>query len=169
MLVVLALAGVGLAALQLPGTWLILAAAVGYDWYHDFAPLGWKGLAALAGVALIAEVLDSLLAVLGARRAGASRRAAVGALLGGFLGMFLLSLPMPLIGTIIGGLLGCFAGAFIAELTHSRHAGIDPADRLVHGARVGAFAALGRTLGLVAKTAAALVMAGTSVLLAIVK
>lgn len=111
-LIVVALAGILLAALQLPGTWVILAAVVGFDWYYSFTRIGWKWLAALGAVAVAAEVADSLFAVAFAKRAGASRRAAIGALLGGFVGMFLFSLPMPIVGTIAGGVIGCFAGAF---------------------------------------------------------
>ncbi len=171
-LILFALAGIVLAAFQLPGTWVILAAAIGYDWYFGFQRLGWKWLVALAAVAVIAEVLDSLFAVAMARKAGASRRAAVGALIGGFVGMFVLSLPMPVVGTIAGGLLGCFAGAFLAELTHPAHpagAELDSGDRIALGTRVGVFAAIGRIMGLLAKMAAAFVIAGAAVALAIMK
>ena len=111
-LAVICVAGVVLAALQLPGTWLILAAALAYDWYGGWTEIGWKWLVGLAVVAVIAEVADSASAVLLARRAGASRRASIGALVGGFAGMFVLSVPLPLVGTIVGGLVGCFVGAW---------------------------------------------------------
>lgn len=168
-LIVFALGGIVLAAFQFPGTWVILAAAVGYDWYFGFHRIGWKWLVALAGVAVIAEVLDSFIAVAMARKAGASRRAAVGALIGGFVGMFVLSLPMPVVGTIAGGLLGCFAGAFLAELTHPAGASLDSGERIALGTRVGVFAAIGRVMGLLAKMAAAFVIAGAAVALAILK
>lgn len=166
-LIIFALAGIVLAAFQLPGTWVILAAAIGYDCYFGFQRLGWKWLVALTAVAVMAEVLDSLFAVAMARKAGASRRAAVGALIGGFVGMFALSLPMPVVGTIAGGLLGCFAGAFLAELTHPAGAELDSGDRIALGTRVGVFAAIGRVMGLLAKMAAAFVIAGAAVALAI--
>lgn len=154
----LAAAGALLAALQLPGTWLILASAAGYDWYYDWQRIGWRWLLALAALTVAAEVLDTLASVAAARRAGASRRAVVGSLLGGFIGMIVLSLPVPVIGTIAGGLAGCFLGAAIGEL--SIH------DDVTAGARVGLFATLGRILGLMAKTAAAMVIAGATVSLA---
>jgi uncharacterized protein YqgC (DUF456 family) len=166
-LILFAVVGILLAALQLPGTWLILAAAAGYDWYYGFDRIGWKWLAALAAVAVVAEVADSLFAVAFARRAGASKRAAVGALIGGFAGMFVFSLPLPVIGTIAGGVIGCFAGAFLAEVTHPQSAELDTADRLSSGARVGVGAAIGRIAGLLVKLAAAFVIAGASVALAI--
>jgi len=168
-LIVFALAGIVLAAFQLPGTWVILAAAIGYDWCFGFQRLGWRWLVVLTAVAAVAEVLDSLFSVAMARRAGASRRAAVGALIGGFVGMFLLSLPMPLVGTIAGGLLGCFSGAFLAELTHPASVGLDSGDRIALGTRVGVFATMGRVMGLLAKMAGAFVMAGAAVALAILR
>ena len=158
-LILVALVGLILAALQLPGTWLILASAAGYDGYYDWQRVGWKWLLGLAVIAAVAELLDSLASLIAAQRAGASRRAAVGALLGGFVGMVLLSVPIPLVGTIIGGLVGCFLGALLAELTVR--------DDLRAGARVGVFATLGRLVGMIGKISAAMILAGTTVFLAL--
>jgi uncharacterized protein YqgC (DUF456 family) len=159
MLVLVSVLGIILAALQLPGTWLILGTAVLYDWHYDWQRLGWKWLVLLAGVAALAELLEMLASLAMARRAGASRRAAVGALIGGFAGMILLSVPVPVIGTIIGGLIGCFVGALLGEI--SLH------DNLHTGARVGVFATIGRVMGMMAKTAAAMVIGGAVISLAV--
>ena len=159
MLSLFALAGILLSVLQLPGTWLIIACAIGYDWYHGWQSLGWQWLVGLGAVAVVAELIDSLAAVAAVRRAGASRRAAVGSLIGGFSGMILLSLPVPILGTIAGGLLGCFLGALVGEMTVR--------DDLGAGARAGLFATLGRVIGMMAKTAAALMIAGATVSLAV--
>lgn len=158
-LFVVALAGLVLAALQMPGTWLILASAVAYDWHYHWQRLGWKALVALGVVALLAEVLELSASVVATRKAGASRRASWGALIGGFAGMILLSVPIPLVGTIIGGLIGCFAGALVAEMTVR--------DDLRAGTRVGVFAAIGRLLGTIGKLAAAIVIAGSTLALAV--
>ncbi len=159
LLVLLAAGGVILAALQLPGTWIILAAGIGYDWYYDWQRIGWQGLAMLLGVAVVAEAVDTFASLVVAKRAGASRRASIGALLGGFGGMFFLSLPAPVVGTIAGGLIGCFAGALVGEWTVRSD--------LSAGARVGLFATCGRLAGLLLKTAAAFAMAGALIGLAI--
>ncbi len=158
-LILLGVAGLALAVFQLPGTWLILAAAIGYDWQHQWQRVGWMWLLAAAAIAVVAELLDSLASLAAARRAGASRRAAVGALLGGFLGMIVFSIPVPLLGTILGGLLGCFLGGLLAEWTVR--------DDLAAGAKVGLFATIGRLAGLLLKLAAALVMFGVVTLRAI--
>ena len=82
-----AVAGVVLAVFQLPGIWLILAATAGYDWLYDWQRFGWKWLIALGLLAACAEVFDVLAGMAAARRAGASRRAAGGARIGGCRGL----------------------------------------------------------------------------------
>jgi len=155
LLVLLSVGGIVLAVLQLPGTWLILAAAVGYDWYYHWHRVGWVWLISLAVFAVVAELFDTLAGVVAARKAGASRRAAIGALVGGIAGMIVFSIPVPVFGTVVGGLLGCFLGALAAELSLRKD--------MVTGARVGLFATIGRLVGIIAKTSAALVIAGAAV------
>jgi uncharacterized protein YqgC (DUF456 family) len=158
-LLLAAACGIFLALLQLPGTWLILAAAAGYDWYYDWLHIGWKWLLCLTILAALAELIEMGASVAAARRAGASRRATVGALLGGFAGMIVFSLPIPVIGTIVGGLAGCFVGALIGEMSCR--------DDVQASARVGLFAAIGRLAGTMIKTAAAMAIAGAAVMLAL--
>jgi uncharacterized protein YqgC (DUF456 family) len=73
-------------------------------------------------------------------------------------GMLIFSVPVPIIGTIIGGMIGCFVGALAGELSVR--------DDLAAGAKVGLFATTGRMLGMLAKTTAAVVIAGTVLVLA---
>ncbi|MCK6456641.1 MAG: DUF456 domain-containing protein [Phycisphaerae bacterium] len=166
LLAIAVLAGLLLAVLQLPGTWLILAAAVAFDASYGWQRIGVGWLVGLAVVASAAEVFELLSSAAMARRAGAGHRASLGAVIGGFVGMFVFSLPLPIVGTIAGGLIGCFAGACAAQWTAPGEPG-DAVTRLAGGARVGVFAAIGRLFGLIAKTSAAVVMAGTVVALAL--
>lgn len=154
-LALLSIVGIVLAVLQLPGTWLIIASAVGYDWYYDWQRIGWVWLVSLTAFAVIAEVFDSLAGVMAARKAGASRRAAISALIGGIVGMLAFSIPVPVFGTVVGGLIGCFIGALVAELSLRKGLGA--------GAKVGLFATIGRLVGIIAKTSAALIIAGAVV------
>ena len=151
--------GVLLAALQLPGTWIIFCAAVVYDWAHDWQRMGPTALAVFAGLVVGAEILEQVSGMVLTGRAGGSKRASWGGLIGGIAGMFLFTFPVPVIGTIAGGIVGCFAGALIGELTVR--------DDLCHGARVGVAAALGRIAGMLAKLLVAFVLAGASLSLAI--
>lgn len=151
--------GVVLTVVRLPGTWLILVAAALHAWHTGWLAPGWPVLAVLLVMAVAAEVIELLTSVVTTRRAGASGRASWCALAGGLVGMIALSFPVPIIGTVIGGIVGCFIGAAIGELT-VRH-------DLVHGAKVGLFAAIGLILGTVAKTMFALLMAVTAVVAAV--
>lgn len=157
-LVTLALTGIALAAFTLPGSWVILASAVGYDCYFGWQRLGWKWLVALGAIALAAEIIELAASAVVAGKAGASRRAAIGSLIGGLAGMLLLSVPIPVIGTILGGFFGCFIGALAGEMTLR--------DDLRSGVRVGLFATLGRLLGMMVKISAAMTIAGAVVSLA---
>lgn len=144
--------GVLLTALRLPGTWLIIVTALVYGWWTEWERFGWVLIAVLVGVALAGEAIELLASVITARKAGASRRAAWGGLIGGILGMLFLSIPIffPPIGTVVGALVGCFVGAAIAEFSVHKE--------VTQGAKVGLFSALGFVLGTVTKIALALLM-----------
>ncbi|UCG16859.1 MAG: DUF456 domain-containing protein [Phycisphaerales bacterium] len=158
-LVVACLAGVLLAVVQLPGTWLILAVAIAYSWLGDWDRLTPTVLCVLAGMAVIGELVEFAASALVVRRAGASRRASWYALGGGFIGMFVFSLPLPVIGTVAGGVIGCFVGAVIGEMTVR--------DDMMGAARVGLLAAAGRALGTVGKLLVAVAMAALCIALAV--
>lgn len=158
-LILFCVCGVVITVFRLPGTWLVVAAAAGYSWHFDWSRPGWQVLVGLVAAAVVGEVLELLMSVVAARKAGAGRRASWCALIGGFVGMFVFTLPLPVLGTILGGLLGCFLGAMIGELSTRRD--------IAHGARVGLFATVGQILGSVAKTMIAVVMAGTAVVTAV--
>lgn len=150
---VVCLAGIGLTAFRLPGTWLIVATALGHAWWSDWTRPGTLVLGMLIGAAATGELAELLLSVLTARGVGGSRQAAWGGLIGGFLGMFFLTfIPIPVVGSMIGAILGCFTGAMIGELHARREFG--------QGTRVGVFSALGFVLGAATKLAIAMAMAG---------
>lgn len=151
-ILICAAVGVGLALVRLPGTWLVLAAAVVHSWYYQWQRPGTFVLAGLAALALTAEVLDVALGALFARRAGATPRACWYGLLGGIAGMFVFAIPLPVVGVILGGALGCFCGAVVGELTEHGD--------LHAGTRVGVWAAIGQVCTTFTKTAAALAMSG---------
>ncbi len=146
------LVGLLLTAIRLPGTWLIIAAAVVHGWWTDWQPVDAVIIGILVAAAIVAEVLEVITSVLTAKKAGASCRAGWGGLIGGIVGMIFLSVPVPVLGSVVGALLGCFAGAAIAELSVRKEFG--------QGAKVGVFAALGFALGAALKVGIALAMTG---------
>ena len=151
-LAALCLVGVALTAIRLPGTWLIVATAIGYGWYGEWQRISLLTVGLLIGIAAVGEVGEFLASMLTAKKAGAGKRAMWGAFIGGFAGMFIFTIPLPLIGTIIGAVVGCFLGAVIGEL--SAH------DDVRQGIRVGKAAAIGYVLGMALKIAIAFLMAG---------
>lgn len=138
-----ALVLIGLAGLilpVLPGAPLIFVGLLLTSWADDFEYVGAVSLVLLGLLALLTYVVDFAASAFGARRFGASARAAVGAGLGALVGLFF-GLP--------GVLLGPFAGAVAGELSNRR--------KLGDAGRAG----LGATLGLVIGAALKLALAFT--------
>jgi uncharacterized protein len=125
----------------LPGAPLIFAGALLYGIATDFTPIGAGRLAMLAVVGVLAWVLEHVASMVGARRAGGSRAAVIGAMLGMIAGV----LVAP-VGLLLGPILGAIAG----ELMAGRAPG--------PSVRSGLGAALGVLTGMVAHFALALVM-----------
>ena len=130
----------------MPGTPLILAGALLYAIATDFTPVGLGRLAVLTVLAIIGAVAGALAGSLGARHAGGSRRAAVGAMLGLVAGFFM---------GPIGLVAGPVAGAILGELSHARpwresvRAGVGTLIGLIAGA-VAHVAVAGMMVGLFA-------------------
>jgi len=144
--VVLVLAGVaGMVLPVLPGELLLFGGLFAAAWAEDFEHIGPAWLALLLLMAALAWLADFAAGAYGARRFGASRRAEIGALLGGFAGLL-----FGASGLLPGLLLGPFVGAVIGELS---------ARRSLRGAgRAGIGAALGVALGVAASIAIAFAM-----------
>ena len=135
------LAGTVLPAL--PGPMLVLAGIVLGAWIDDFARVGVGVIAVTAGLAVLAWVLDTVAALMGARRAGASPQALVGAAIGTVVGLF-----MGLVGVLFMPFVGAMAGELLAHRDQQR------------ALKVGVGTWLGIVLGTVAKLALSLVMVG---------
>ncbi len=150
------LACVALIPLGLPGTWIMLAAALGYNALPG-AGIATPWLIGAAALAVVAEVLEFTVAARYTTRYGGSRRAGWGAILGGFAGA-IVGVPVPIVGSVIGAFAGAFVGAYVAELTRrSQHAA---------ATRVATGALLGRAAAAAIKTAFGLAIATLLVLAA---
>lgn len=135
--------------LGLPGTWVMLAAGVGYSLLVP-GSISWFTLVAVTVIAVVAEVLEFTLAGQYATKYGGSRRASWGAIIGGIVGAFV-GVPVPIIGSIIGAFAGAFAGALVAE--YSRGSGVQASTRVATGALIG------RAVAAAMKVAAGLIIA----------
>jgi uncharacterized protein YqgC (DUF456 family) len=142
-LLLLCLGGIFITLLGLPGLWVMVAAALAYAWYTSFQFVGLWTLLILTVIAGVAELIEFLAGSAGAKKAGGSRRAAWGALIGGLLGAILLTIPVPIIGTTIGLCIGVFAGALIGEMSVR--------DDAVHSLRVGFAATKARIYAIIIK------------------
>jgi len=140
-LIILGLAGTVLPAL--PGTLFVLAGIVLGAWIDDFTRVGWGVLAVVGALAVLAWVLDYVAGLMGARKAGASRQALIGAALGTVVGLF-----MGLVGGLFMPLVGAAVGEFLARRDQQR------------ALKVGIATWLGIMAGLVSKVVIAFIMIG---------
>jgi len=139
---ILMLAGlVGAIVPFVPGAPLIFAGALLHAIATDFTPIGVGRLAILAASGVLAWALEHVAGVVGARSAGGSRAAVIGAMLGMVAGVIVAP---------VGLLLGPIVGAIAGELLAGRAPG--------PSVRSGLGAALGVLTGVVAHFALALVM-----------
>ncbi|MEO0514264.1 MAG: DUF456 domain-containing protein [Planctomycetota bacterium] len=113
-------AGVVLVAIQLPGTWLMIAATAVFAWWRwgqEHWSYGWWTLAALLVLAALGELVEFAASAMGSRQVGGSKRGAAlsiaTALIGAILGSFLI--PIPIVGTLLGAALGAGAGASLGD------------------------------------------------------
>lgn len=150
LLLLVAIAGLALVAITLPGLWVMTGAAAIFAWITHGHEIGEKTLIALILLSLVAEVLEFTAGGAAARKAGGGRRAAIGALLGGIAGGIIGSFIFPVLLTIVGICIGCFVGAAVGELSAGGQA--------VHSLQVGLGAAKGRFVGVLLKLAFGIVM-----------
>lgn len=140
----------GLAGLLLPlvpGVPLLFLGLLLGAWAENFRYIGLWTLLILAGMAALTYVVEFAASILGVKKYGGSRRAMMGAALGGIAGMFL---------GIPGILLGPFVGAVIGELSLQRS--LDEASRAGFGTVVGL------AIGVAGKLAIGIAMIGIFVL-----
>jgi uncharacterized protein len=149
LLIVAGVAGTVLPAL--PGTIFVLAGIVLGAWIDDFERVSAGTVAFVTVLAVIAWALDYVAGLLGARRAGASKQAIIGAAVGTVVGLF-----MGLVGVLFMPLVGAAIGEYIARKDQQR------------AVKVGVATWLGIMAGLIAKVVIAFVMIGVFVVALIV-
>jgi uncharacterized protein YqgC (DUF456 family) len=129
--------------LGLPGLWVMLAAALGYQLLVP-GSISWVTTIGCLALALVAEFLEFTLSARYTRKYGGSRRASWGAIVGGIVGAFV-GVPVPIVGSIVGAFIGSFVGALAAELSRGSTRG--QATRVAWGALVGRAVAAAMKMG----------------------
>ena len=145
----IALIGVGLAGTvlpALPGTLFVLGGIVLGAWIDGFTRVGWPSITLVTLLAALAWALDYVAGLVGAKKAGASREAILGAAIGTVAGLL-----MGLVGVLFMPLVGAAIGEYLARQDHRR---------AVH---VGFATWLGIMAGILAKVVIAFMMIGVFV------
>ncbi len=113
------LVGLVAALFGLPGTFIVLAAAVIYDlitWSWGISKLV---LVLLLAIAVLGELLEWVFTLYGAKKFKTSNFAITGLVIGTIVGA-IVGVPVPIIGSVIGALLGAFIGAFVFSYIEHR-------------------------------------------------
>jgi uncharacterized protein YqgC (DUF456 family) len=141
-IVLMAVGLIGTVLLAVPGAIIILAAAVIHQLMLGSAKsLGWWNIAALVVLTLLSYALEFASGYFGAKRFGATRWGAFGAMIGAIVGLFF-AFP----GLIVGPVVGAIAGELVAG------------KRLVSAGRAGWGTLLGNLAGMLGKLTIGLVM-----------
>ena len=141
-IVLFAVGLIGAVVPLLPGTTVILAAAIIHRlMLGPEKSVGWPTIAVLAILTLATYALDFLSGYFGAKYFGATKWGMFGAIIGAVVGIF-----FGFIGLFVGPVIGAIAGEFIAG------------KQLVDAGRAGWGSLLGNFAGLLGKLAIALVM-----------
>lgn len=149
LLVLVGLAGTLLPAL--PGVPFVFMGLLVAAWIGQFERIGWPTITLLALLTALAIVVDLLASVFGAKRAGASKLALLGATIGSIVGLF-----FGLVGIFIFPFVGAVVGELIARKEMAHQA-------VGQAAKVGVATWLGLLFGALAKLALALTMIGVFV------
>ncbi len=150
-LVLVCIAGLASLVFGLPGTFVILGAALVYAWLTGFTSVTWATIAWLTVLALAAEGIELLAAARPGGGARPSRRTAIAAIAGGIAGAIAGAPVLFGLGSLPGALAGTFVGAALAVGSEGHD--------LSTALRTGFAALRGRLLGFIVKLAIAVTMA----------
>ena len=104
----------------LPGNWFMIALTGLFAWWQsDNSPFSIYVLIVAVVLAVAGEIVEFIAGPGGARKAGASIKGAIGAILGTIVGAMAgtVIIPIPLIGTIIGAAGGACMGTALVEFS----------------------------------------------------
>ena len=144
LLVAALLLGLVMIPFGLPGTLVILGAAIAYSIVVK-GSISIFVLVCVGALLIAGEVIEWTLTAKYTRQYGGSRRASWGAIIGGMVGA-IVGVPVPIIGSVIGAFVGAFVGAFAAEVTGGSTGGA--ATRVATGALIGRAVAAAMKVGI---------------------
>jgi uncharacterized protein YqgC (DUF456 family) len=137
---------VGIIVPALPGPVLVFGGLLMAAWIDGFEKVGWVPLMVLGALTALSFLADLMATGVGAKKAGASKQAVIGATIGTVVGIF-----FGIVGVFVGPFMGAAAGEFLANRN------------LVKAGKVGYGTLFGLVLGAALKIALALTMIGVFV------
>lgn len=129
----------------LPGNWVLVAIGAVVLLIPAFGDLSWQWYVVVIGLAILAEVIESLLGLVIVAGKGGTKWGVIGSFLGGFAGVIIGSAVAPPFGGVALGFVGAFAGAVAGEYMREQRSG--------QAVRVGFWAFVGRSLAMLGKIA----------------
>ncbi|NIM19287.1 MAG: DUF456 family protein [Candidatus Latescibacteria bacterium] len=130
-------------AIGIPGNWILVVVALIAGLVTHFTKMTWGFFLLCLGLALLGELIESLLGTLVVAKKGGGRWGIIGSFFGGLMGVIGGSAVVPPIGSVIFGFIGAFAGAVLGELAH--YGNWDEA------LRIGFWSFLGRAMAIMGK------------------
>ena len=147
LVLLISLAGVALNVASLPGNWVMFLAAISLSAWHGWQKPHWLGLLLILVILLLAEVIEFVGGMIGARQFGASKSASwaaiAGAIIGGIIGIPPITMAVLGIDHIFCAVLGAFIAAWGVELLKQKPMG--------EATKAATGAALGRGVGILSK------------------
>lgn len=141
--------------LGLPGNWFMLGLAIGWFFLvgaDSVAHIGWQLLVVFALLSGLGELLEFLASVLGTKKVGGGKKAAIcsviGSIVGSLVGAFFgIPIPIPIVGMVIGSVLFACIGALVGATIGERWQG----SKMDQSLKVGGAAFAGRFVGTMGK------------------
>lgn len=145
------LAGVIMTIIGLPGNLIILLTGLLYGYYDHFDKMDYAILVIVLGIFIIAEIIEFVAGVVGAKKEKASKRAMFATFIGTIVGGIWGTAILPVLGSLLGALCGAFIATAVAE--YSKTKDLDQAKR------VGKSVLKGQIIAIIIKSTAAVSMA----------
>lgn len=129
------LIGIAIIPFGLPGKFVIAGEALLYGWLTHFDHFNLTFVGILLFIAVVAELVETVLSAIFAKKFGGSKQGMVGAIIGSMIGAIIGTPVTPVLGTIVGAFLGAFLGATLLEWI--RHHEMKDAIHVGFGAMIG--------------------------------
>ncbi len=120
----LSFAGLIFVVIGLPGNFFILLLSTALAWYYKFEIIKLNILIVLLVLALLGELLEFALGIIGSKRKKSSNQAILGSIFFSIIGAIIFAPLFLGFGAIIGAFVGAFLGAFTVEYLKQKNVSV---------------------------------------------